>query len=129
MPAVRIDVTVRFTFAGDPVVTICASRLRYNAGIVTAARQHKCDVRVHEKIELERGAPGCHVVGLRADNKHWHAYITQCHRPTGDLITTFRQSFCRNSLRRYSLCMRQGMRVLSAFQANRSNGAWRSPIR
>ena len=69
------------------------------------------------------------MIALSADREDRRADVAQRDRPAVDLETAFGEVVFRNSWRRYSECMRYGMRVASAFQAIRSIIGVRSPMR
>ena len=51
------------------------ARLRYDFGIVAAARQHKCQVGIEQMGKLEDRTPGRHVIGLGADREDGNADV------------------------------------------------------
>src|ERR1700736_2233342 len=113
----------------DLVMAVWVARRVDDAGVVATVGEHErpsASVSIWI-LETDRHGATWSAMVLTAKSGTWISL-----RDTGLPSTSKRpsaKSLLRNSRRRYSECIRQGMRVASAFQAIRSIIGRRSPMR
>ena len=95
--------------------------------IVTAAGQSKSHIGISQEQQSVDRYPGRHMIRLRANTIDLCADVAQGDCRPIDLKPSFGQLICKNKRRRYSVCIRAGIRVASAFHASNGLSGVRSP--